>query len=183
MIPSGVVRGRKNPLYSGFGQRLKRARRSAKLSHAALARRAGLGSRTTTALLENGERIPRLDTVDKLATALGLSPSSLAFGLDSAGDSSQALRYEGLPARLTEARLARGLSLRELGRRADASGTLVQQTERGRNVPTLATLEQLAKALAVSPAWLGFGQGPMIPRDSRHRKSALADELPPQPSS
>ena len=80
VIPNGVVRGRKNPLHFGFAERLKRARRVADVSYAALGRQAGFGSRTTAALLENGERVPRVDTVEKLASALDVSPAWLAYG-------------------------------------------------------------------------------------------------------
>lgn len=171
VIPSSVVRGRKNPLHFGFAQRLKRARRVAKLSHAALARQAGLASRTTTALLESGERTPRVDTVEQLAKALNVSPSLLAFGLAPAVIASDGLRCSGLAGRLREARTSQGLSLNEVGRRAGTAASQVQKTEQGRTVPTLTTVEQLASALHLSPAWLAFGLGEMTVPNPRYPKS------------
>ena len=44
--------------------------------------RSGVLDGKTVLLLEQGERIPRIDTVEKLAYALGLSPAFLAYGLE-----------------------------------------------------------------------------------------------------
>lgn len=171
VLPSGVVRGRKNPQHFGFAQRLKTARRAAKLSHAALARQAGLASRTTTTLLESREHIPRVDTVERLADALGVSPCLLAFGVTQPTAPAVSLRCSNLPERLREARTTQGLSLREVGRRAGSSGTQVRQIENGKAVPNLATVEELANALRLSPAWLAFGLGQMTPPNPRRPKS------------
>ena len=46
---------------------------------------AGLISRTTTAVLERGDIVPRIDTVERIAYALGLSPAFLAYGDESDG--------------------------------------------------------------------------------------------------
>jgi len=181
VIPNGVVRGRKNPLHFGFAQRLKRARRAAKLSHAALARQAGLASRTTTALLESGERTPRVDTAEKLANALSVSPSLLAFGLVPTVTAIEGMRCSGLGGRLREARTAQGLSLNEVGRRAGAPASQVQKTEQGTTVPTLTTIEQLATALRLSPAWLAFGLGEMTLPNPRYPKSQERTESSTQP--
>lgn len=160
MLPRPMVRGRKNPLYFGFAERLRRARRAAKWSLAELARTAGSTAPTILAL-ENGERCPRVDTAQKLALALGLSPSQLAFGLTPIARPATKIAHDGLAKRLGAVRALRGLSMRELEQRADAAGNLVRNTEAGRSLPTLRTVEQLAKALGVSPAWLAYGEGPM----------------------
>lgn len=183
VLPSGVVRGRKNPLHFGFAQRLKSARRAAKLSHAALARLAGLASRTTTTLLESREHIPRVDTVERLADALGVSPCLLAFGITQPAAPVESLRCCHLPARLREVRTTQGLSLREVGRRAGSSGTQVRQIENGNAVPNLATIEQLANALRLSPAWLAFGLGQMILPSPRRTKSPEITDTSAQSSS
>lgn len=183
VIPSNVVRGRKNPLHFGFAERLKRARRVADVSYAALGRQAGFGSRTTAALLENGERVPRVDTVEKLASALDISPAWLAFGLDFPVKNGPVSTRTSLAARLREARTAHRLSLREVGRRAGSSGSQVQQTEQGRTIPTLSTVEQLARALGISPAWLAFGLGPMTLPNPHRTKSGHREESSVQPSS
>lgn len=175
MLPTRVVRGRKNPLHLGFAERLRRARKDADLSHAALARAAGLASRTTTAILENGDSVPRVDTVARLAAALSLSPSYLAFGLGPLSQADRAGQSAGLPDRLFAARELRGLSRLQLGQRSGTSHTLVRMTETGTTMPNLAKLEALAKALGISPAWLAFGLDPMEPaRRSRTEVSSAA---------
>lgn len=122
---------------------------------------AGLISRTTTAVLERGDIVPRIDTVERIAYALGMSPCMLAFGLDAPGGAIDELRCVGLPTRMQELRAVRGFSIRQLERQADVASDLVRTTELGRSVPTLATVEKLAKALEGSPGWLAFGLGPM----------------------
>lgn len=174
MLPTGVVRGRKNPLHLGFAERLRRARKAARLSHAALARAAGLASRTTTATLESGSSVPRVDTVEWLATALKLSPSYLAFGLGLPSQVDQAERAAGLPDRLLMAREQRGLSRLQLGQRSGTSHTLVRMTETGTTMPNLAKLEALAKALGISPAWLAFGLQPMEPAQRSRATTSTA---------
>lgn len=52
--------------------------------------------------------------------------------------------------RLKELRTARQLTLKELAERSELSVSYLSDIERGRTVPTLATLETLANALAVS---------------------------------
>jgi transcriptional regulator with XRE-family HTH domain len=70
---------------SGVGQRFGRnlfmARRRADLSQEALAARAGV-HRTEISLLENGERIPRIDTLMKIAGSLEVSASELLQGIE-----------------------------------------------------------------------------------------------------
>lgn len=167
-----MVRGRKNPLYFGFAERLRRARRAAEWSLAELARAAGSTAPTILAL-ERGERCPRVDTAEKLALALAVSPSQLAFGIAPVAKPQTKTAHGGLAKRLGAMRALRGLSMRELEQRADAAGNLVRNTEAGRSLPTLRTIEQLAKALGVSPAWLAYGEGPM---DAPTRRRATQAE-------
>jgi len=176
VLPTGVVRGRKNPLHLGFAERLRRARKAAGLSHAALARSAGLASRTTTAILERGDSVPRVDTVERLASALSLSPSYLAFGIGAPTCLDQSAQSVGLPDRLLVARQMRRLSRLQLGQRSGTSHTLVRMTETGMTMPNLTKLEALATALAISPAWLAFGLEPMEPARSS-RSAAITAAL------
>lgn len=159
MLSSAVVRGRPNPRFKGFPTRLRRARRAAKLSYASLSREAGLGTSATAYALERGENIPRLDTVEKLARALNISPCFLAFGVEPSCEPAHGMLCAGLPQRLRSAREALSLSMREIGRRSDTSATLVSSAESGATMPNLAKLEALAKALGVSPCWLAYGVG------------------------
>jgi transcriptional regulator with XRE-family HTH domain len=64
----------------GFGVMLKTMRESAGLSQSALAKRAGVPVRSIQNW-EQGHRIPRIDTLPKLAQALGVPVGTLAAGI------------------------------------------------------------------------------------------------------
>ena len=68
------------PLAVHFGQNLHRCRKHSGLSQETLAVRASL-HRTEIGLLERGERLPRIDTLLKLAGGLGLAPEALLDGI------------------------------------------------------------------------------------------------------
>ena len=63
-----------------FGANLLSARRKARQTQEVLANRAAL-HRTEIGLLENGKRMPQLDTVMKLAGALEADPAVLLKGI------------------------------------------------------------------------------------------------------
>ena len=64
-----------------------------------------------------------------------------------------------LPDRLRAARQSQRLTLAKLGAALDPprGRTTVCEWAQGRCEPSLATVEQLAKVLDVSPCWLAFG--------------------------
>ena len=171
MLPGRVVRGRQNPLHWKQPARLRKARKASKLSASALALAAGVNN-SSVAHLEAGVGVPRLSTVERIANALKLSPAYLAFGTEGPWEPMEgvALRCNGLAARAREARTARGLSLREADRRAGRADGTLREFEAG-TMPGLDTLEAVAKALSVTPAWLAFGIGPM---EAPARRSRLA---------
>lgn len=150
-----MVRGRKNPLHFGLALRLRRARRAAGLSCAALSRRAGLGPYTVAAI-EAGDRLPRLPAAVALALALGMPAGQLVYGLaDQVGEPDPA----GLRARVQQLRRERGLSARAVARAAELEEGTIRGIERGA-MPTVDTVEQVAVACGVSSAWLAYGTGP-----------------------
>jgi transcriptional regulator with XRE-family HTH domain len=63
-----------------FGANLSRLRERAAITQEDLAFRASL-HRTEIGLLERGGRIPRIDTLAKLAGALGVEPGELFLGI------------------------------------------------------------------------------------------------------
>jgi transcriptional regulator with XRE-family HTH domain len=177
VLARGVVRGRKNPLHYGFSLRLARARKAAGLTGSALSLTVGM-ARNAASHLEGRARVPRVDTVEKLAKVLHISPCQLAFGVEQSCDAGAGLLSAGLPARLIQLRQERGLSRLELGQRSDTSHTFVRMTESGATVPSIAKVEQLAKALQVSVCWLAFGLGSTeLPARRRPRSDA-----PPAPA-
>lgn len=64
-----------------FASNLRRLRAAAGQSQEDLAFRAGM-HRTQISLLEGGERMPRIETLVKLAGALGATPNDLLEGID-----------------------------------------------------------------------------------------------------
>lgn len=75
-------RGRRamNPVAANFGNNLRYCRERAKFSQEDLSFAAGL-HRTEIGLLERGERLPRIDTLVKLAGDLSIPPEELLDGL------------------------------------------------------------------------------------------------------
>lgn len=67
-------------LRTRFAENLIRCRHAANLSQEDLAMRASL-NRTQISLLENSQRTPRLDTIVKVAGALGVEPGELLRGM------------------------------------------------------------------------------------------------------
>lgn len=178
LLTSILTRGRKNPTHWKLPERLRRARKKRQLSTAALSRAAGAGP-NTVAQLEAGDRLPRLPMLERIADVLELSAGYLAFGQQEVWVPAEELRCKGLSARLIAARAARGLSLREVDRRAGTTAGTIRAIEAG-GQPTLDTLESLAAALAVSPAWLAFGLGRRdLPR--RRRDAARSDRAASAP--
>ena len=79
------------------------------------------------------------------------------------GQSLQARVDEQGPLRVPEilrlARQALGMNRREFVRISGVSSTAISHVEEGKGQPRTDTIEKLAIALKVSPAWLGFVQG------------------------
>lgn len=73
------------PIQLRFGEVLRRRREAAGLSQEALAADAGL-HRNYVGLLERGKRIPSILVVEKLATALGTTMSSLLRAVERQAD-------------------------------------------------------------------------------------------------
>ena len=64
-----------------FGENLRRCRRRAGFSQEELGMRSSL-HRTEIGLLERGARVPRIDTLIKIASALAVAPSELIEGIE-----------------------------------------------------------------------------------------------------
>lgn len=69
-----------DPVAERFSANLLRARESAGITQEEIAFRAGL-HRTEIGLLEREARMPRIDTLVKLAGALGVEPAALLDGI------------------------------------------------------------------------------------------------------
>ena len=69
-----------NPTALSFGRRLRACRMRTYITQEALADRSGL-HRTEIGLLERGHRVPRVDTLLRLAAALAVEPAELLAGV------------------------------------------------------------------------------------------------------
>ena len=153
-----VVRGSPNPRYFGLALRLRTARKRADIPRVTLATRAGV-SDAIVRYLEADERMPTVETIARLASALSLSAAWLAFGLGEQDNAEAPASCDGMADRLRTARADRNQTRIELARSAELNpGTIAKIEEGGQT--GVDTLEKLAKALRVSPAWLAFGVGP-----------------------
>lgn len=151
-----VVRGRRNPAYYGLPDRLRQARRKNGLGMSAASIASGM-STGTAFLIERRQTLPRIETVEKFAAALGVSPSWLAYssGHEDALQSESGASSVGQ--RLEAARRQRGLSRQALGRAAGLTGQTVANIEAKGMLPRVDTVELLASVLGVETSWLAFG--------------------------
>lgn len=177
--PSGlnnrVVQGHKRPLHEGFPKRLRWLRKKAGLTQSALAQMVKWGS---TSLLEAGTQKPAIDTVEKLAAVLGVSPGWLAYGNEARlpfrqrharvilppdpPEPAPELReppglWKGMHQRLKASRLERGMTLGSVAKSAQISPQAVHLAESGTMALRLGTCELIAEALDVAPGWLAYG--------------------------
>lgn len=179
VVAAGVTSGVKQPLYLGISARLELVRISSDLFQSELSEKAGLG-RGTARKLETRERCPNIETVERIACVLGISPTWLAFGFDGfepwrervprKGEAERPAptpnpgarpcpeMFRGIPERLRLAREQSGLSMRAIARATELSAQTVALIEAGRSVPLISNIEAIAKALSVSPGWLAFGE-------------------------
>ena len=178
-VVNSVPRGSKNPLWVGLPIRLSQMRAQARVPQRALADMADR-SNANISLTESGKSIPAVDTVERLAAALGIPPGWLAYGdegtepfrqrrprspvpldppVPEPGKREPAGLYKGVGERCKQARDARGLSLRAVAKAAGISAQSLLLTEAGETVPLVSTCEALAVSLDVSPCWLAYGYG------------------------
>ena len=138
----------------------------------ALAEKAGV-SDATIGYLETNQRVPSLGTVIHLADALAVPAAWLAFGHGDATATDASNAIAGMDERLRQARTARNLSKLALAADAKLTSGAILGIERGGQAG-VDTVEKLAKALRVSPAWLAFGVGPReLP--PRRRAASVAE--------
>lgn len=156
-----VVRGRRNPSYYGLPERLRRARRRSDFGMSAASKATGK-STSSVFLIERRVNLPRINTIERFAAALGVSPSWLAYG-DGPEDAVQAeSTVAGIGQRLETARKERGLSRQALGVASGLTGQTVANIEVHGMMPRVDTVEMLATVLGVLPSWLAFGAGPNV---------------------
>lgn len=165
-----MVRGSPNPLRFGLPARLRRVRKQAGVKPSALSTKVSRDTEVT-ADIEAGQRIPTVATVARLASALGVAAGWLAYGLGEQVIRGAASTTDGMGARLSAIRTERGETKAALARAVGLSPSTVADIENGAQTG-VDVLEALAKVLAVSPAWLAFGEGPMTLPPRRKAEAA-----------
>lgn len=174
VLDGGVVRGRRNPRHFKLASRLKQLRTERGYSRSNLSAAAGLTNRVV-GYIEQQERIPRISTVARLASVLGVTPGWLAFGLGGPSGA-HASATDELAARLRAVRAMHALSRAKLAAAAGVLEGSVQRIEEGRGEANVDTVERLAITLGVSPSWLAFGEG--APPASLARPAEEASDRP-----
>ena len=171
-----MVRGHKNPLHHGLPARLRKARRTAELTPKAVVQRMG-GDQALVREIEDGQRLPTVGTLARLAAALEVTPAWLAYGIGEPATGQRAATCDGMGARLQGARLQAGYSKAAAARLVDLSPSAYAKIENG-GQSGVDVIESLAKSLGVSPGWLAFGVGPQVvtsPRRGRPPAQSPAD--------
>jgi len=173
-----MVRGRPNPRHLGLPARLRKARKNAGLTRRALAQEAG-GGNAIALQIETRKQIPTVGTIAKLSTALGVAAGWLAYGLGEQDTDSPSATSDGMGARLTTVRVEQGTTKAALARLVSLSPSALANIENGGQTG-IDVLEALAKALAISPAWLAFAEG-LRELPKRRRAAARAVVTGPNP--
>ena len=178
-LRASVPKGVKNPLCQKLSQRMERVRSRSGLTLIRVCEEAGL-SNGIAGKIESGLSVPLLETLERIACSLGMSPGWLAYGYEgnepfreryprpvfepadpSPDDSLRSFRalHLGFPARLKQARERSDLSMRTLSTAAGISVQAWSNSEAGKVVPRVDTCERMAVALGVAPSWLAYGEG------------------------
>lgn len=166
-----MVRGSPNPLYFGLPARLRKVRKQAGLTRAALGYKVSRDSEVT-ADIEAGERIPTVGMLARLATVLRISPGWLGFGIGEPHSEGLSATTDGMRDRVQSVRLERQLTKAALARQAAISPGTLADIESGAQTG-VDVLEALAKALGVSPAWLAYGEGPQLLPPRRRTRTTI----------
>lgn len=174
-----VPKGSKNPLCCKMAKRVLSTRERSGLLLQQVSALAEM-SKPVAGLIERGERMPGIDTLERVAAALGVPPGWVAYGYEGLEPFRE--RYPrpitepadpvpdpylqvfrnhsaGFPYRLREARERSGLSMRTLSAAAGVSVQSWSNAEAGKAIPRVDTCERMAVALGVAPRWLAYGEG------------------------
>lgn len=201
-----MVRGSKNPLYEGIAKRLTKARQMSDRGQREVQRETGLVSAAAICRIENGEHVSRIDTIEKIAAAIGVPCCWLAYGDDGGQPFAQKVSrvrdqlagkragqvpvptgpqaFEDLSAgcgpRLNDLRKSAGLSLRELAENSGISFETIRNIEAGTSMPKVDSIFQLAVALDCAPCWLAYGIGkkPAAAKRAEKKREAASAAKP-----
>jgi len=167
-----VVRGSPNPRHLKLAARMRKARKAAGLTRKAVVQLAG-GGETAARDIEMGNRLPTIGMIARLAAALSVSASWLAYGIGEQPSQGTA-DCSGMGARLLAVRTEQSHTKASLARLAELNPGSIAGIESGGQAG-IDTVERLAKELRISPAWLAYGVGPReLPGRRRSVRSTSA---------
>lgn len=123
-----------------IGEKIKAARISANMTQAELAEKLGVAYQNI-GQLESGKRKPKLETIQKIADALGVSVSYLS-GIE---NDTSLISYL-----IKDARERAGMTMEDLSLESGYPVSLLEEYESGRKKPNIEELGKIANALGVS---------------------------------
>ena len=131
-----------------MGEQIRAMRQIRGLTQKQLADRLGVKYQTVQTW-ELNSRVPKLETVKKIADALEMPVGAFlpAMGIG-----------ESFGTRVRSARKKQKLTLEQLGLKMGISGSLVGRYERDEENPKPETIKKFADALGVDAGWLGQGE-------------------------
>ncbi len=129
-----------------LGEKIRIIRNEKGLSLQELADKAGI-SLSYLSEIERGTVYPALNTLKRLAAALGVSTSSIMGNEGTLGHRLRSLREEY------------GLTQAQLANLAGVTAGLIGQIEQGKVQPSLKTLEKIADVMGVSPCYFIMESG------------------------
>lgn len=133
---------------------LKVLRERGNWSTRALAEQAKLGRRTVQRIEQGEFKTVTLDTVDRLARALGVKTASLLSARPLSHKVGDRLVQDVMVENLVAARTSREWSQETLSQCSGVSRYVIARIETQAVSPDLSTLERLAEAMRVSTRWL-----------------------------
>lgn len=171
-----MVRGRKNPLFIGLPGRVRKARKTAGLTRKAVVQRIG-GDQSLVRQIEEGQRVPTVGTITRLAAALGVTASWLGYGIGEPNGEVAVASCEGMGLRIQMVRVQLGYTKAALARLAGLSPSAFAKIENG-GQSGVDVIEAIAQVIGVSPAWLAYGFAPQVLTPIRRGRPPLQSSAP-----
>ncbi len=123
-----------------IGEKIKAARISANMTQAELAEKLGVAYQNI-GQLESGKRKPKLETIQKIADALGVSVSYLS-GIE---NDTSLISYL-----IKDARERAGMTMEDLAQKSGIPVSLLEDYERGSKKPGIEELTKISHSIGVS---------------------------------
>lgn len=134
------------PRTSSGQSKIARRRMALRLTQAQLAEKAEMKTHHIGEI-ERGERKPKIDTLKRIAAALGCDVEELMEGEEENMNVRKAPRETGNTSRIARKRMAAGMTQAQLAERSGMQARYIGAIERGERNPKYDTLRRIATAL------------------------------------